>query len=345
MKYTLVEMFTLTCITALSAAFSINCPSPTYPSKFLAPFQSMAVFGDSFSDVGNIHILSNGTQPGRWSYDGRYSDGRVWEEYIQQFFGLPKLEPSLGGGTSYAYGGATVNNTYIHAHSTSLDANVPSVSDQIMQYITDENVLCEDRLHIVFAGYNDYWWYVYRNFTTSDGQDFNLTNIYTNVATDIVREMRILYDNGARIFLIGNIPNMSSWAEASLQTQEVLNIYDDLVNGHNRLLSSLLSDFEVQNNDATVYHLNAFCAFDCIDRQKDFFGIQDVVYPCHPSESDTCADIFSYKFWDYYHPTTHAHQIVSMTALESIYRGNTKDPKRIKHQQVKSFRKKDLKEE
>lgn len=338
MKSPLVVIVMLTDITTSPAAFSIKCPLPTYPSTFSAPFQSMAVFGDSFSDVGNIHILSNGTQPGIWSYNGRYSDGRVWEEYIQQFFDLPKLTPSLGGGTNYAYGGATVNNAYIHAHSTSLDADVPSVSDQIAQYINDQEVLCEDRLHIVFAGYNDYWWYAYRNYTTSDGQDFNLTNVYTNVATDIVRQMWTLYDNGARIFLIGNVPNMSSWAEVSLQTQEVLDTYDVLVNGHNTLLSSLLSDFELEINDAIVYHFNAFDAFDSINLHKDFFGIQNVEEPCHPNESDTCADIFSYKFWDYYHPTTHAHHIASMTALECIYRKKMKTPKSAKYQQVKPLR-------
>lgn len=38
----------------------------------------MAVFGDSFSDVGNVYNVSNGIQPGVWSHNGRYSDGRIW---------------------------------------------------------------------------------------------------------------------------------------------------------------------------------------------------------------------------------------------------------------------------
>jgi phospholipase/lecithinase/hemolysin len=289
----------------------------------------MAVFGDSFSDVGNVYIKSNGTQPGIWSYNGRYSDGRVWGEYLQQFFGLPTLLPSLAGGSNYAYGGATVNNAYIHAYSTALEADVPSVCDQIDQYLQDESVISNTRLHIVSAAYNDYWWYVNRNYTTSDGQDFNLTNVYTTVANDVVKQVGRLYNDGARMFLVGNVPNMSSFAEAALLTQEILNAYDVLVEGHNKLLKTLLSGFEEQHDDVTMYHFDAFDIYDCINEQKEFFGIENVHDPCHPSENDDCGAIFSYKFWDYYHPTTHAHQIASVSVLQSIYNKETEKAKAL----------------
>lgn len=305
-------------------AFSPSCPPFSYYPTFPSPFDSIAVFGDSFSDIGNIHILSNGTQPGVWSYNGRYSDGRVWVEYIQQFFSLTPLLPSLGGGINYAYGGATISNEYIEAYSTALNAAVPSVLDQVTQYLEDtggssSSSIAEKRLHIVFAGYNDYWCYVYRNYTTAEGQDFNLTNVYTTVATNLVRQVQRLYNDGARVFLIGNVPNMSSWAEASLQPQDVLDTYDVLVNGHNSLLASLLSKFEEECSDATVYDLDAFDCYNSISTCRAFYGIENVDDACHPNESEGCGDIFSYKFWDYYHPTAHAHQIASMFALESIY--------------------------
>ena len=97
----------------------------------------MVVFGDSFSDVGNIHDASNGTQPGVWSYNGRYSDGRVWHEYIAQFFELPKLAPSSQEGFGYAWGGATTDNDYIDAFSSYLNASVPGVDQQISTYLHD----------------------------------------------------------------------------------------------------------------------------------------------------------------------------------------------------------------
>lgn len=281
----------------------------------------MAVFGDSFSDVGNIYNASNGTQPGVWSYDGRYSNGRVWEEYLLQFFELPnELKPSSQGGTNHAYGGATVDNSYIDSFSTYLQDNVPSVKEQVTEYIdNEEGNLSEDRLHVIYVGYNDYWFYVHRNFTTSDGQDLNFTNVYTNVATSIVEQMDRLYTSGARKFLVGNVVNMSRWAESELQPQDVLDSYDMLVSGHNEILEHLLSDFEAKHDDAVVYRQDNYHAFDCINENKNWIGIKFVDVPCHPTQEDSCEPIFNYAFWDWYHPTTRAHFIASTFALQSIY--------------------------
>jgi phospholipase/lecithinase/hemolysin len=46
------------------------------------PFTDLVVFGDSMSDVGNVYRATNETHPGPWSFDGRFSDGRAWEEYL-----------------------------------------------------------------------------------------------------------------------------------------------------------------------------------------------------------------------------------------------------------------------
>jgi len=290
----------------------------------------MVIFGDSFSDIGNIYNVSNGTQPSPLiSWEGRYSDGRVWVEYIQQFFHLQKeLTPSTSGGTNYGWGGATTNNNYIDAFSTYLDDNVPSVNEQITQYLDDKQqqlLLADDHsseeaLHVLFSGYNDYWWFVNRNYTTSDGQDMNFTNVYTTVANQVVQNLHTLYDKAdARIFLVANVGNMNTWAEASLQPQEVLDAYDILVTGHNNVLASLLLEFEQSNPDAIVYNFDVFNSFECLNEEQDYLGILNVISPCHPDVTTDCGDIYSYKFWDYYHPTTHAHHLWSISALQSIY--------------------------
>ena len=281
----------------------------------------MAVFGDSFSEIGNIHNASNGSQPGVWSYDGRYSDGRVWEEYLFQFFGLPnELKPSSQGGTNHAYGGATVNNSYIDSFSTYLQDYVPSVKEQVTEYIYNENVdVSSERLHVIYPGYNDYWWYVHRNFTTSDGQDMNFTNVYTTVANSIVEQMNRLYAIGARKFLIGNVVRMSKWAEASLQPQDVLESYELLVSGHNEVLANLLSDFGARHKDADVFEQDNYRAFECIRQHKDWIGIKFVDVPCHPNQEQNCEPVFDYAYWDWYHPSTRAHFIASTFAMQSMF--------------------------
>ncbi|EJK58668.1 hypothetical protein THAOC_21188 [Thalassiosira oceanica] len=287
--------------------------------RFGVPFKSMVVFGDSFSDVGNVNIASNKTQPGMWSYAGRYSDGRVWHEYLAQFLGLPSLDPSEAGGTVHAWGGATTNNDYVSAFSTALDAVVPAVDQQISEYVDGASgVVDEDALHVVSSGYNDYWWYVFRNFTLTEGQDLNMTNVYTTVAHEVLIQVRRLHDAGARHFLVGNVPNMTSWAEAQGQSQEVLNAYRTLALGHNNLLTELLSKFEQSTNDTTVYKLDYFDSMDCLNERKDFLGFRDLFNACHEGQQK-CDDIFSYKFWDAYHPSTHAHFFLSRVAIQTIF--------------------------
>jgi len=329
--------FLLAVILSTSTSHASECHRPTYTQDdFNIPFKSMVIFGDSFSDVGNIYNVSNNTQPSPLiSWNGRYSDGRVWVEYIQQFFHLQQqLTPSTNGGTNYGWGGATTNNNYIDAFSTYLDDNVPSVNEQITQYLNDQQqqqlLLAnnddssssteDDALHVLFSGYNDYWWYVNRNYTTSDGQDLNFTNVYTTVANQVVQNLQTLYDEAdARIFLVANVGNMSTWAEASLQPQEVLDAYNVLVEGHNDVLASLLLEFEQSNPDAIVYNFDVFNSFECLNQEKDYLGILNVTSPCHPDVDINCGDIYSYKFWDYYHPTTHAHHLWSVSALQGIY--------------------------
>ena len=337
-----------------------ECRRPTYATGFghasndivldsggilpAIPFTDLVVFGDSMSEVGNVYRATNGTHPGPWSFDGRFSDGRAWEEYLVQFFNLSELSPSSVGGTVYAWGGATTDNGYINASLGYLTPPlVPSVHDQISTYLdARDGIGSAKHLHVLFSGYNDYWRYVDVNFTTSRGQDLNLTNVYTTVVDNIIKNVRRLYDSGARTFLVANAVNMSTWVAAGGKTRRVLDACDVLVSGHNSLLSERLREFEASHppprgaytNDCpwhrlscastTVYQFDVFGAFECLNLERDFFGIRNIRDPCHPSQTDTnrsnnCNDVYGYKFWDKNHPTTHAHQIASMSAIQSIY--------------------------
>ena len=329
----------------LAAAVS-KCHRPTYSQdKFDISFNSLVTFGDSFSDVGNIYDASHGDKPSpNFSWSGRYSNGRVWSEYITQFFDLPSLTPSTQGGSDYSWGGATTDDAYIESFSTYLNATVPGVSQQITTYLDDRQQEDYDssegnkNLYALFSGYNDYWWYVHLNYTTSQGQELNFTNVYTTVANEVIQNVERLYnDAGARIFLVANVMNMSTWAEAALHPQDVLDSYDILVEGHNSVLSELLSNFEASHTDVTIYNFDVLNSFECLNEQKDYLGIQNVTSPCHPDDDTDCGDIYSYKFWDWYHPTTHGHHVWSIEALQSIWEKEEKkkEEKMLEYRQRK----------
>lgn len=126
---------------------------------------------------------------------------------------------------------------------------------------------------------------------------------------------------GARFFLVANVVPMSQYAEAFGRTKEVRDSYDILVANHNTQLFKLLDEFEMNHsNDVTIYQFDVHSAMNCINNEtKTFLGFEELESSCHPPNGEDCSNIFSYKFWDDYHPTTHLHYIQAMWAIESIF--------------------------
>uniref|UniRef100_A0ACD5VGN4 Uncharacterized protein n=1 Tax=Avena sativa TaxID=4498 RepID=A0ACD5VGN4_AVESA len=85
-------------------------------------------FGDSISDTGNLCTggcpswLTNGQPPYGNTYfgrpTGRCSDGRVFVDFLAEFFGLPLLPPSKANGTDFKKG---ANMAIIGATAMNLD--------------------------------------------------------------------------------------------------------------------------------------------------------------------------------------------------------------------------------
>jgi len=292
---------------------------------FPVPFKSLVVFGDSYSDTGNIDWASNHTafKPGR-SWNGRYADGPVWVEYFATYFGLPELvsyaeQSSEAPITNFAYGGATTNNSYINAESTHFaDGDVPAVDQQVQMYLADRSTVDDDVLHVLFSGYNDYWYYVYRNYTTTAGQDEDLDLVASTVARSIVNNMDELYRNGARKFMVKKMHDMTKLPEAINHSKELKDAYMILIDRHNHYLEEYVNAFHNRTDDTTVYLTSAYTTMECIekdrnllgfyDTQNAFFGGSEVVYP-----------IFTYRWWDSYHPTTHTHLHLSTSAIQVVF--------------------------
>jgi outer membrane lipase/esterase len=107
MKYAFSRLLPLVAVTAFSL---VAVPASA------AVYDSLVVFGDSLSDSGNNAILigSNAGQnidgntyvPTQPYGSGVYSNGPVWASDAASAMGVT-LQPSLGGGTNYAFGGAT----------------------------------------------------------------------------------------------------------------------------------------------------------------------------------------------------------------------------------------------
>ncbi len=94
---------------ALAVALAIVVVGLGLSRAAAEPFSQMVVFGDGFSDHGNVFFASSGVVPtSPPNTEGRLSNGRLWVEQLADRFALT-LNPVLAGGTNYAYIGAKVN--------------------------------------------------------------------------------------------------------------------------------------------------------------------------------------------------------------------------------------------
>ena len=172
-------------------------------------FDAEYVFGDSLSDNGNAAEYFNTPFQYPPSYHYAYTNGPVAVAGLAQGLGLPALQPSLwannfqdvnslfpsgfAAGTNYAFAGATANIVGY----PNFDWNLPQ---QVSAYTAHvNNVADPSALYVIMIGGNDVI-----NATLAGLTDTYLTASVTSEVTQITT----LAGDGARNFLIVNVPNV-----------------------------------------------------------------------------------------------------------------------------------------
>ncbi len=270
----------------------------TYPN-----FSALYVFGDSYCDVGNLFLADGGTYPGPPYYNGRFSNGRLWDEHVAGSLGL-KLTPSLAGGTDYAWGGAYVAGD----QPLSGDVVIPSVFHQVVEYLNQHHGEADpNALFVLEGGGNDI---LGATGGTPDQVAFRVANGLE--AAEI-----LLRRAGARNFLIPELFDLGTAPEgranAAFNTAASLDV--------NRRLREA---FQVDMLDPAIHitFLNSFDLFKSVETEASHFGFTDVTDPCVVPTSETtfsvCADPVHYMFWDDIHPTVFMHSFIAVSVL-SLY--------------------------
>jgi phospholipase/lecithinase/hemolysin len=251
-------------------------------------------FGDSLTDVGNVYIATTGAMPPAPYWQGHYSNGPIWVEYLAYDLGLAAPTPSLAGGTDYAFGGAETSTSGLSTLGT------PNIGTQIGMYLQGGNTPSASQLFTIWGGANDF---------LLGGQ----TNPATPVA-NIGQEITELAAAGAKQFLIGNLPLLGEIPIASsltLAQQQGLNYlsmkFDTMLQTEvSQLSKSLGVDISIMNVEGLVQDAMANPAK---------YGFTNVT---SGALEDGNLGAQGYLFWDEEHPTTAADQFIADVALSSI---------------------------
>ncbi|HAJ61964.1 MAG TPA: GDSL family lipase [Cyanobacteria bacterium UBA8543] len=271
--------------------------------SFLLPLKAMAtnfsqlyVFGDSLSDTGNVFTASRGLVPASPYFDGRFSNGLIWVDYLAQDLGL---NPSPN--TNFAFGGATTgtNNT--------ISTLLPGLQQQINGFTQANPTADPNGLYVVWAGANDYL----------GGNVINPTIPITNISNAITSLARV----GAQNILVLNLGDLGSLPGTRTDPQQSANL-SLLSNAHNSGLSQAIAALSPQlGSSVNLTLIDTNSLFNRVYANPAEFNFTNVTTACLSVLSCASANQNAqnqYLFWDSIHPTTAGHQLIADVAFSSL---------------------------
>lgn len=247
------------------------------------------VFGDSLSDVGNVFQASGKAYPPNPPYfQGRYSNGSVWVEYLAS-----KLTLTAQENTNLAYGGATTG---------SLNTNgIPGLLTQVQGFTKSNQKANPNALYVVWAGANDYLY-------GSANPAVSVENISTAVQS--------LSKAGAKKILVANVPDLGKLPATRNGANSAS--LSALATAHN---SSLAKSVDLLNqklgSETQIIILDVFSLYQEAIKNPEKFGLNNVTTACL-SNLGVCENPDKFLFWDGIHPTTSAHGILAEAALRAL---------------------------
>lgn len=246
------------------------------------------VFGDSLSDVGNAFKTTKGEDPPSPPYfQGRYSNGPVWVEYLAS-----KLKLTSNPDTNFAFSGATTGNS----------REIPlGLLTQIKEFTATNSSADPNALYIVWAGANDYLY-----------GDTDTTASINNLAMAV----KSLSAVGAKNIVVVNLPDLGKLP--GTRTSRNSDSLTDLTEKHNSGLASSLTSLRQQvNSDTIITYLDINSLFNQVIKTPEKFGFTNVTKPCL-SKVSVCDNPNEYLFWDGIHPTTAAHKLFVELAFSTL---------------------------
>ena len=275
-------------------------------------FTGMVNFGDSLSDVGNIHDLTtdiyplHAIVPAAPYYNGRFSNGPIWVEQLAGLLSLPPPTPSRAGGADYAYGLA-------HSGSGNTSVFIPNVQTQINDW-TANNISTSTQLFTVLGGATDLFDVI--------GDAGDQSAAAQQAANNIVAGLQSLYNDGARNVLIGNLPDLGlvpGYHNTPDQSQATA-----LSNTFNTTLATGLGNLGAASPGLNLYLLNLNSLFNSAIANPAAYGLSNVADAAHTGDPDyegagsVVPDPSGYLFWDDVHPTTLVHSLVAQAAYAAV---------------------------
>jgi phospholipase/lecithinase/hemolysin len=314
---TLSQPSTLSFISADVAA-ALTSAAPVAPTVAApgAPYPAMYVFGDSLSDTGNVSLATLGQVPVSPYADRSFSNGPVWAQDLAQSLHLPALQPSLAGGTDFAYGGAETGQTPAHT------LNPTDFASQYGQYLTQVPSPQAGALYAIWIGANDV-------LDITNNSSLTPAQQQADVGAAVQNEVSViggLAAHGAQNLLVLNVPDLGRTPYETARGPAVAQSATSLASLYDSDLATALQPLEA-SGALKIDLVNTFSVLDQVIASPGAYGFTNVTDPLWngnltSSSSGTLAAAGAaqsqYLFFDGLHPTAQAHSLLASGIAQGL---------------------------
>jgi len=293
--------------------------------------QRIAFFGDSLTDSGNNFLLTGQSTripfplgPASFSYDiggHQYSNGMVWSQYLANALHLPHsalpfLQSRNGDFTNYAVG---------DARSRSGAPAFPdfNLTQQVDIFLGEfDGQVPANTLVVIWIGSNDLEDAL--NALSTDPSGGTSEVILQQATAAVLENLQTLYQDGARMFLIANIPDLSKTPYVrflGLTDPTIPTIASQVTNEFNTALESVASGFSVSPGLQYFRLFDANALLDLVISSPGKFHLLDAIDRCTVplvKSNAICSMPDSYLFWDATHPTTAGHRLIEGAVFDLL---------------------------
>ena len=296
-------------------AFSLLIPL----SNASAGYSDLFVFGDSLSDSGNnaivlapnvtsVPISGNSFIPTFPYASGHYTNAQVWTQILASRLGL-SANPSLMGGSDYAFGGAETGplsaNGLFNPFPPSLQTQVASFLMQLGPTIPS------NALYVVEGGGQNARDALAKIGGCSDPSCINgiISSTTAGFVGDIQTIDSALETAGAKNILLWDVPNIGE-TPAALAAGPLASIFGTMIaNAMNEALTAAIG------TDPDIKLFDIFGLMNDAIADPGAFGLSNVTDAC--AQFVAC-DPSKYLFWDGIHPTSATEAIISDAVLSLV---------------------------
>jgi phospholipase/lecithinase/hemolysin len=278
----------------LAGLIAVSSACAASASTLTDKYTSFWVFGDGYSDNGNLFAATGGAAPASPPYfNGRFSNGPVWNEGIGADFAFAGASSA-----NFAFGGATA--------VTNGDP-IPDLLLQIGLFNATVPPVAQGTrpLASLWFGAND----ILNAIDGAVGESATLAAAIA-AANAVGLGVLSLKALGIEDFAVWNLPDLGAAPRFAAQPSNA-QLASDATDAFNARLDIVLAD--LRGDGLQVNEIDTFSLFAAVVDDPAAFGFDDATTSCLVSGPSVCANPTGLFYFDPIHPTAAAHALLEDT--------------------------------